>query len=337
MRNFSAQKNEEMNYKILFEKILSNDIQFANRSQIGKRENGPKAFSCAPQKRKEKLWHIFSENGEIPEAFDVAFKNVTHGPGYERKRITQLNSSSLLALLCFWNVSKEHPITINNIEFTEVYFEVENTVFDHNSSVDILLVSEKESTWLYLESKFTEPLSPTNRLWLSYKYYDIYKNIRENLKINVFTPQKREHKEKEEFEITQNKKRYYGGIKQMVSHLIGVLKGASDKANAEYKEVYNNGLPKSIILGTILYDFSKYDVDDFKNLYSDYVSFYEDSFSLQNGKLIISTINDCLGGTNVYKKSSISVMPQVLTYQDVFGKQNPNFLMSNVAQFYTIY
>lgn len=329
-----------MDYTILFEKILSNDTQFANRSKIGK--NGAMVFSCTPHKRKDTLWNIFGENGEIPEAFDVAFKNATTGPGYESKRITQLNSSALLALLCFWNVSKEHPITINNVEYTEVYFEVENTVFDHDSSVDILLVSRKNSTWLYLESKFTEPLSPTNRLWLSDKYYDIYNSIREILKINVSGPHERGHKEKgeivprTEFEITQNKKRYYGGIKQMVSHLIGVLKGASANANAEYKKLYKNGLPKSIILGAILYDFSKSDIAEFKNLYSDYASFYEDSFSSQNSKLIISNINDCLGGTDVYRNSSISIMPQVLTYQDVFGKQNPNFLMSNVALFYGI-
>lgn len=308
-----------MNYKLLFEKILSNAPQF----QIGK--NGTK----------ERLWQIFYESGEIPDAFSVAFKNATNG--FERRRITQPNSSSLLALLCFWNVSKEHPITINNVEYTEVYFEVENTVFDHNSSVDILLVSEKESTWLYLESKFTEPLSPKSSESLSYKYYDIYKSIRVNLKINLSDLQNRKGEGKrKEFKITQNKKRYYGGIKQMISHLIGVLKGARDKANAEYKEVYKKGLPESIILGSILYDFSKYDVEEFKNLYSDYVSFYEDSFSSQNGKSIIANVNARLGGTSVYKKSSISIMPQVLTYQDVFGAQNPEFLKSsnNVVTFY---
>lgn len=324
-----------MDYKLLFEETLSNDHQFADRHKIG--NNGAMAFSCAPLKRKEKLWQIFGKNGEIPEAFDVAFKNATNGPGYEIKRITQLNSSSLLALLCFWNVSKEHPITINSVEYTEVYFEVENMVFDHDSSVDILLVSEKESTWLYLESKFTEPLSPTNRLWLSAKYHDIYKNIGEKLKLNVSDIQERYHKGKgnvNEFEITQNKKQYYGGIKQMISHLIGVFKGASDKANAEYKEIYKKGLPKSIILGSILYDFSKSGVETFTKPYSDYVSLYEDCFSSQNGKIIISEINDCLGGTNVYKESSISIMPQVLTYQDVFVKQNSKFLMSNVALFY---
>lgn len=327
-----------MDYKTLFEKILLNDPPFADCHKIGNNENGAMAFSCAPLKIKEKIWHIFGDAEKIPEAFDVAFKNATNGPGYESKRITQLNSSALLALLCFWNVSKEHPIIINNVEYTEVYFEVENTVFDHNSSVDILLVSEKESTWLYLESKFTEPLNPTNRLWLSDKYYEIYKSIGEGLQVNVSDPQERVHKEKgkavprKEFEITQNKKQYYAGIKQMVSHLIGVLKGASDQANDEYKAVYERGLPKSIVLGTILYDFSK--SDEFKNPYCDYVSFYEDCFSSQNGKSIISKINDCLGGTKVYKESSISVLPQVLTYQDVVGKQKPKFLMDNVKLFY---
>lgn len=289
------------------------------------------AFSCAPLRKKELLWQIFGEDGEIPEAFDVAFKNVASG--FERRRITQLNSSALLALLCFWNVSNEHPITINGVEYTQVYFEVENMVFDHDSSVDILLVSEKQSTWLYLESKFTEPLNPTNRLWLSDKYYDIYKAIGENLKLNMSDCQTNKHEG--EFEITQNKKRYYGGIKQMISHLIGVLKGAGSNANAEYKAVYNKGLPKSIILGTILYDFSKFDVDEFRKPYSDYVSFYENSFSPENGKSIISKINNCFGGTNVYKQSAISIMPQVLTYQDVFGKQNSDFLKdNNVALFY---
>lgn len=164
---------EDMDYSTLFEKILSQESQFDERIQIGK--NGAQAFSCFLQKRKEKLWQIFGGKPNIPKPFNVAFDNATHG--FEKRRITQLNSSSLLALLCFWNVSENNPILINGIEYTEVYFEVENKVFDHDSSVDMLLVSQKESTWLYLESKFTEPLNPTKQLWLSKKYYNIFFSI----------------------------------------------------------------------------------------------------------------------------------------------------------------
>lgn len=327
-----------MDYKILFEKILSKESQFDERIHIGK--NGAQAFSCSPQKRKEKLWHIFGDDPNIPKPFIDAFDNAAHG--FEKRRITQLNSSSLLALLCFWNVSKNNPILINGIKYTEVYFEVENEVFDHDSSVDILLVSHKESTWLYLESKFTEPLNPGNQLWLSEKYHNTYQHISDYLNLEISKPEKRKHKKRgeevvrDEFKITQNRKRYYGGIKQMVSHIIGVLKGASDNARSEYREVYKKGLPKSILIGTILYDFTTTDAEEFKTPYKDYVPFYEECFSSQNVRILISKIKDCIEGICVNKEFSVSVLPTVLTYQDIFRKQNPNFLMSNVSIFYRI-
>lgn len=122
----------------------------------------------------------------------------------------------------------------------------------------------------------------------------------------------------------------------MVSHIIGVLKGPSDNANSEYREIYKNCLPKSILIGTILYDFTTTGAEVFKTQYSDYVSFYQECFSSQNVEILISNIKDRIEGTNVNTESSISVLPTVFTYQNIFGKQNPNFLMSNVSRFYGI-
>lgn len=331
-----------MNYTKLFEDVLSNEPQFQERDNAGKNEDGAKVFRCTPQTRKEKIWQIFGGGDSAPEAFNVAYRNATNGPGYERRRIVQLNSSSLLALLCFWNVSKEHPITIEGIEYNEVYFEVENTVFEHDSSIDILLVSEKESTWLYLESKFTEPLNQTTRLWLSKKYHPMYQLIKECLNLEVSDVKVRKHKEngktveREEFEITQNEKRYYGGIKQMISHLIGLMHGISKNANNEYKQAITAGVPKSILLGAILYDFTTCDVKEFEGPHNDYVSFYEKSFADGNSTKIISDISNCIKEKNGFNASIIKIIPKVLTYQNVFGIQNPSFLMENVSLFYGI-
>lgn len=162
------------------------------------------------------------------------------------------------------------------------------------------------------------------------------------MNIVVSKPEKKFRKEKgkeverDEFKITQNRKRYYSGIKQMVSHIIGVLNGISDNANSDYQELYKKSLPKSILIGAILYDFTTTGAEEFKTQYRDYVSFYEECFSSQNVEILISKIMDCIEVTNVNLKSSIRVLPTVLTYQNIFGKQNPNFLMSNVSRFYGI-
>ena len=333
-----------MNYKPLFETVLSDAPQFSNSSEpIGK--NGARAFVCEPQNKGIKLWEIFGNKLEMPKSFRIAYDHVTNGLGYERRRINQLNSSSLLALLCFWNVSKENPITIklNNdkVKFTKVYFEVESRVFDHNSSIDILLISEDNQNWLFLESKFTELLNPTNRYWLSEKYYCVYKDISEIIGFTVSDVATRQHKEsgntvdRKEFEISNGCKRYYGGIKQMISHIIGLLQGPVD-TSAPHLGAYDKELLPNVILGAILYDFSYYDVSEYKSLYDNYVKLYEKAFSKDNSLSLISKISENCRVNVRLSPSQLTVLSSPLTYQEVFRKCNSGVLLENVSKFYSL-
>lgn len=333
-----------MNYNDLFEKVLTESSKFAERIQVGKNENGAKAFKCTPKTKKMKLWEIFGNGAKMPKEFNNAYIAATSGGGYESRRITQLNSSSLLALLCFWNVSENKPLEIDGFKYTQVFFEVENEVFNHNSSIDILLISKDNSEYLFLESKFTEILNPTNQYWLGEKYHNIYTAISDNLgKIKVSDVMTREHKVNgktkpiEEFSITQNKKRYYAGIKQMISHIIGLLRGPGEDMNAPHKEAYNKTNIK-IKLGTILYDFSKFDVEDFSKKYEDYVEFYKKSFTSENNADIISKIvaNPILKDKVKLNANTLEIIKEPLTYQDIFVIQNPHFLLQNVSNFYKL-
>lgn len=108
--------------------------------------------------------------------WDLKYQQAVSGSGQEKDKITTLHSSSLLALLCFSNVSKYNCLKINGIEYDQVWFEVKNKVFDKPSNIDVVLGNSKTQDLLFLESKFTEYLSADNSAFAA-KYLDFYKSI----------------------------------------------------------------------------------------------------------------------------------------------------------------
>ena len=140
-----------------------------------------------------------SQNGEdefgtlerifgIRESARGLFEAATSGDGNEKSRILTLHSSSLLAFLCFNDVAN-HPITIDDIVYDEVMFEVKNDVIDASlgkpSNIDVLLMGDNRKKLLFLESKFTEHLSG-GYVTLSNKYRDLYIKLQKlNLPFNI--------------------------------------------------------------------------------------------------------------------------------------------------------
>ena len=100
------------------------------------------------------------------ELFKEKFEQSYSGSGQELKRIAVLHSSSLCALLFFYNVSQENPyiLEIEGKEYIFTYscFEYQNTVIEgrNPSNMDIVLIGSNkrtgEQTVLFLESKFSE-------------------------------------------------------------------------------------------------------------------------------------------------------------------------------------
>ncbi|MCQ2424677.1 MAG: hypothetical protein MJ070_00890 [Lachnospiraceae bacterium] len=81
---------------------------------------------------------------------------VVQGEGKEKDKINSLYSSSLQSLLVFCGVSADNPITVDGIEYTKVMFEYKNKVIGYPSSVDVVLMSKDEKKVLFIESKLYE-------------------------------------------------------------------------------------------------------------------------------------------------------------------------------------
>ncbi len=89
------------------------------------------------------------------------------GSGQEGRRITTLHSSSLCALLHFYNIEEEPLLKLTldtnkktrSVTFTQSFFEYQTPVFNYPSNMDVVLLGkddEGEEVALFLESKFSE-------------------------------------------------------------------------------------------------------------------------------------------------------------------------------------
>ena len=215
-------------------------------------------------------WSLrFSNDKSIEEIFRIdnpafcgKYTEATRGGGQESQKIHTLHSSSLAALLLLQHVSKEYPISIpingHRMSFTDCYFEHKNLVSNENSRnysyVDIMLVDREKKNILFLESKFSEYLKRGSMDFSYTDYYmEMYDSISETLKslgINHRRHMKKgkDGKEKEIIRleiIDKHKPIYCEGIKQMISHYMGVK---TECMNGSFKDT-------NVYLGEILFDF----------------------------------------------------------------------------------
>lgn len=304
-----------MNYKPLFETVLSDGAQFSNRCIF---QNGAQAFSCKSEERMEKLWWIFGDGGVVNDNFVSAFNQCA--TRFEKDRIHQLNSSSLLPLLCFWNIAKNNSIWIEGKTYTRVDFEFKNKVFTPRSpsSVDILLINSEKKELLFLESKFTEPLNPKPYLDIRSPYKSIYEKLKGLLGVELSNIRNNYNTgDKALFTIFSKENQYWDGIKQMISHLIGVLQGPNSLKGFDYiKDGYK------VRLGTILYDFSSCGVDEYEEPYKNYEKLYKRVFSPDNLEQIIESLKSDDRLKVRLNVDNLEVFYKPLTYQKVFDNTN---------------
>lgn len=235
-------------------------------------------------------------------SFDEKFCKVIKGAGQEWRTINVFHSSSLLCLLCFYNVSEQNPldITIDGkvCRFTASEFEVQNKIGKNGqgkpyySHIDVKLsgVCEGKSVALYLESKFSEYVNQRGKQKFTFtKEYDsIYSKLSgkiDDLKIDI--------NKNETISLSPADKnrpaQYWQGIKQMVSHYLG-MKNCTDTSDIIY-------------LGEILYDFSPY-------IYMplDYLSDYK-----KMHKQLVTALEEI-----ETEPQRFTIIKNILTYQDVF-------------------
>jgi len=263
------------------------------------------------------------------ELFDRKYAMAISGDGQEHRRISTLHSSSLVALLCFYSVSKDHPLTMDiegqKVEFYQSLFEQKNLIGkdaagkEHNSNMDVVLIgknSADESVILFLESKFSEYLAHGKYDEISFVYDDIYKDLTakgqpiEGLEII------RESNTWSILAAPGCPQQYCQGIKQMISHYQGVRKGFMKKDGKKYAHIY---------LGEILFKFPE-DVDKGYESYNSYVGLYRQlACALNNLKFSVFPIIDKLYRLlrkfacklNIKVKPTFKVLETSQSYLDV--------------------
>lgn len=238
-----------------------------------------------------------------PELFKSKYCEAISGNGQEWRRITTLHSSSLVALLCFYNVTPEHPLSFLNYTFTESFFEVKTLVPGSSPSNMDIVLRGKDATGrkvvLFLESKFSEYLKSGKCKGISSDVYSVtYKEL--NLFDKPIEPLKFEN-DGANITISSDKNYYYcNGIKQMISHYIGVSNYSAEKEKALNSHArFKSSKDEDVIFGEILFQLPK-EVDKI-----DRFSKYKDLY------------NKLAKRINEGKK--LKMLEEVISYQDIFN------------------
>ena len=260
-------------------------------------------------------WKIFADK----------YLQATSGDGQEARRIRTLHSSSLLCLLCFYGVSEERPLNLivegRQVAFTSSQFEVKNPVGtdetgkEHNSNMDVVLYGIDTQTGkkviLFLESKFSEYLTWGKYGGISnHVYQKIYAQLCHGGVLERMELKYEECPDKPGYSDLASVKgktmHYAGGIKQMVSHFLGVKNTTAGKQFEDY----------DIYLGEILFRFPG-SIEDAQRKFNDYDGLYK-------------TLAE---GLNQLSEDNFKVLGQCLTYQDVFKDYD---LEESVRSFYSL-
>ncbi len=245
-----------------------NKDKFGKIVKVGKSSRGIDYALVPKDKQLKAKWNAINKFFGLEDdnhTFEL-FKQAASG--LERRRITQLNSSSLFAFLFFHTVSKDNKVKINGFEdeFTNVAFEVSNTIDENTlperygtkhrpvSHIDVVLSNER--TILFLECKFSEYLEhySSSEIVVSQRayhtFYDKVFNVGEGVKDLEFkTSQNMES-------ITIRKKDggpcYFAGLAQTIAHFMGVH-GILNSGRG-HKDLRIEG--KELHLAEVVFDFS---------------------------------------------------------------------------------
>jgi len=284
---------------------------------------------------------------DLGSKFDVDFKNkdlfkkkleqACSGSGQEALKITTMHSSSLCALLFFYNVCKDNELVLSlgngaskkTYVFNQSFFEFQNVVIKGRqpSNMDVVLVGyEKEDETkpvvLFLESKFSEYYAePKAKLdiadsYLKNKYGQVvYENIKRiGYKIDdTITPESK-------FRLLAPVATYMDGIKQMISHYIGVRNLLTEevvkkRACEEHKVIVDKIIKDKaeVLLGSIIFDDLFEKVEDKKKYYGAYEEAH---------RKLVGILNEVSKGVeDVAGTDRLTVLEVPLTYAEIFDKE----------------
>lgn len=229
-----------------------------------------KASSKNKDTRRDGLADLFAITDK--DLFERKFDQSISGNGQELKRIATVHSSSLCALLFFYIVSEENPYTMEiggeEYIFTYSRFEYQNKVIEgrNPSNVDVVLVGKHKNTEkqvvFFVESKFSEYFERLEKKlaisteYLKNKYSEpIYRSgCMDEMGLHVI-----EKPDDKNFLLVSDETCYVEGIKQMISHYVGVrnfcnMLKKKDKVDVGDEDIENAALDGAkIFLGEILF------------------------------------------------------------------------------------
>lgn len=282
----------------------------------------------------------FGIAAENKASFDAAFHAVTEGNGKEINKINSVASSALLQLLFFYKlyIPKEGQhisITLEGktIEFNQAFFEVRNNVIRDPSCVDVALVASDGKTILFIESKLKEMFEDSkHEKSYGISYQPLYSGTAIEGALN-----------KGGIEVAANatnlilrsekEPQYLEGVKQTISHLIGLVRGPQDTDDQkDYIEAYKRA--NRLIYSPILFDTSAI-FNDNTDESSKFASLYAKVIGSNSGSILeaIKKWDEDLGHKRERTDKHIEIRPYVLTYQNVV-KENPIWLDERVKTFY---
>lgn len=276
------------------------------------------------------------------DLFKKKFKQSISGSGQELKRIATVHSSSLCALLFFYNVSKENPYTME-IEgeeyiFTYSRFEYQNKVIEgrNPSNIDVVLVGTQKNTGMpvvfFVESKFSEYFErPEKKLAISTEYLKneysepIYRSsCMDEMGLHIA-----ELPDDKNFLLVSDETCYVEGIKQMISHYVGVRnfcdmlkkKGKVDVGDEDNEIAVLYGA--KIFLGEILFTkgIGQLSIGNGKKAFDSYQEKYQILAKALNEQLRIDGMS-----------AQVSVLADILSYSQF---QNSSYIKKErIKRFY---
>lgn len=285
--------------------------------------------------------------------FEEVYKISTGGPGNESKKINTIYSSSLLPLLVFFklydNKNKQISITCElpnsdlaadkeKVVFDQCFFEVRNKVITIPSCVDVVLYSSEKKILLFLESKFTEYIERNTIKTCGKSYVKLYraKAIEDALK-NYIEIGKNEDKIK----LTSKTGCYIEGIKQSISHLIGLVRGPQQGGIGHYPDKYYKKYEKAfseaetLYFGTILFNPAGLGVDAPE--FNDYCELYKETIGANGAKIVNAIKEWCKNINKNDRGKNIKVLCNPISYQDLFkDEDNMKILTEKVQLFYAL-
>lgn len=281
--------------------------------------------------------------------FDEKFQQACSGSGQEERRISTLHSSSLCALLFFYDVTKEHPLKmevngVGEVIFYDAIFEYQNCVIEdaNPSNMDVTLLGkcQGKNVILFLESKFSEYITGVQKslnINCAYLKEEISRPLYEKWQWS-----KKDELDGKEFSVSVSESPVYlGGLKQMISHYVGVRKfergiqnlKKGQNAGKDLYDVQNNTSKQSvqeklrnyalegetiIVLGSIIFDVYAND---------------ETHKELQEYGILYKKLMEQISEVATQSGSDIHILNYFYTYQEIF-KNKREWLTKQIYNFY---